>query len=55
MRSLPLNIVKLNVSESVEGSLLEVNIMEVSIHVQTGRSEVIRPRHVGNQTFYGEK
>ena len=48
---LPFNIVKLHISEGVEGSLLEVNIMEVGVHVQPGGPEVVSPGDVGDKTF----
>ena len=48
---LPFNIVKLHISEGVEGSLLEVDIMEVGVHVQPGGAEVVGPGDVGDQTF----
>ena len=48
---LPFNIIKLHISDGVEGSLLKVNIMEVSVHVQTGGTEVVSPGDVWDETF----
>ena len=48
---LPFNIVKLYISDGVEGSLLEVNIMKVGVHVETGGPEVVGPGDVRNETF----
>ena len=50
-RYLPFYVIQLHISEGVEGSFLEVDIMKVGVHVQTRRTKVVSPRNVRDHTF----
>lgn len=46
-----INVLQLGVGHLVQRVLLEVVLLEVRIHVETGRSEVVRPRHIGDDAL----
>uniref|UniRef100_A0A6B0UDV3 Putative secreted protein n=1 Tax=Ixodes ricinus TaxID=34613 RepID=A0A6B0UDV3_IXORI len=45
------NLLHLHVGLSVEGVLLEVDVLEVGVHVESGRPKVVRPRDVWNDAL----
>ena len=47
----PFNIYKLDIPFRVDGVLLEVDVLEVRVHVEAGRSEVVGPGDVRHEAL----
>ena len=47
----PVHIPQLDISLCLQGVFLEVNLLEVRVHVETFRAKVVGPRDVGDHTL----
>ena len=51
LRCLRVGFLETDVGDVVEGSLAEINVLKVRVHVEAGRSEVVGPRYVRYDAF----